>query len=86
MNSAVFIALAAGVDETQMAISSTGYYLAGNIGALIGASVASNILVATLKSGLENALRGVEGGDEVRIFCSAMSVFRAVRLIVCFRR
>ncbi|CAF9927241.1 MAG: hypothetical protein HETSPECPRED_006524 [Heterodermia speciosa] len=65
MNSAVFIALAAGVDETQMAISSTGYYLAGNIGALIGASVASNILVATLKSGLENALRGVEGGDEV---------------------
>ena len=65
MNSTVFIALAAGVDETQMAIASTGFYLAGNIGALIAASAASNVLIVTLRQGLEKALQGVEGRDMV---------------------
>ena len=63
----MFIALAAGVDETQMAIASTGFYLAGNIGALIAASAASNVLVGTLRQGLETALQGFEGRDMVGI-------------------
>ena len=67
MNSTVFIALAAGVDEAQMAIASTGFYLAGNIGALIAASAASNVLILTLRQGLEKALQGVEGRDMVGI-------------------
>ncbi|KAL8788409.1 MAG: hypothetical protein Q9195_007288 [Heterodermia aff. obscurata] len=65
LNSTAFIALAAGVDETQMAIASTGFYLAGNIGALVGASVASKILVATLRLGLARALRGVDDRDMI---------------------
>lgn len=67
MNSTVFIALAAGVEEAQIAIASTGYYLAGNIGALIGASATSNILVLTLRPGLEKALEGIEERDVVRM-------------------
>ena len=65
MNSTMFIALAAGVDESQMAIASAGFYLAGNLGALIVPGAASNILVVTLRQGLEQALKGVEERDIV---------------------
>ncbi|KAL8819712.1 MAG: hypothetical protein Q9191_007671 [Dirinaria sp. TL-2023a] len=61
-----FVAIAAGVDESQMAIASTGLYLSGNMGMLIGASLASNILLSTLRLGLEAELKGFPDRDIVR--------------------
>ena len=84
MNSTLFVALAAGVDETQMAIASTGFYLAGNIGALIVPSAASNILYVTLRQGLKEALKGVEGQDEVGI-AFRWGCIHGVWLIVIFQ-
>ena len=63
--STTFVYLAAGVDDSQMAIASTGLYLSANIGTLVGASLTNNILQTTLKAGLEQKLRGWEGGMEV---------------------
>ncbi len=53
-----FVALAAGVDETQMAIAGTGLYLSVNLGGLVGAGLASKVQLAGLKSGLEVGLEG----------------------------
>lgn len=52
-----FVALAAGVDEAQMAIASTGLYLSANIGGLVGTSLASGVLQATLRTGLDTELK-----------------------------
>ena len=65
MTSTTFVYLAAGVDDSQMAIASTGLYLSANIGMLVGASLMNNILQTTLKAGLERNLRGWDGGMEV---------------------
>lgn len=54
-----FVALAAGVEEAQMAIASTGLYLSQNIGGLVGASLASNVLQASLRTGLDSGLKNV---------------------------
>ncbi|KAL8820050.1 MAG: hypothetical protein Q9223_001656 [Gallowayella weberi] len=56
--STTFVYLAAGVGESEMAIASTGLYLSNNIGTLVGASLTSNILQTTLRSGLESGLDG----------------------------
>lgn len=58
MLATTFVALAAGVDEAQMAIASTGLYLSANIGSLVGASLASNVLQASLSTGLDAGLKG----------------------------
>lgn len=55
-----FVALAAGVDEARMAIASTDLYLSMNIGGLIGASLASNVLQASLRTGLDSGLKNVQ--------------------------
>ena len=52
-----FVALHAGVDETQMAIASTGLFLSANIGGLVGTSLASGVLQATLRTGLDTRLK-----------------------------
>lgn len=54
-----FVALAAGVDESQMAISSTGLYLSAYLGGLVGLSLTSNILQASLRNGLDAGLSDV---------------------------
>lgn len=56
MLSTTFVAIAAGVDESQMAIASTGIYLSASIGVLVGASLASNILLTSLRQGLSEEL------------------------------
>ena len=61
-----FVAIAAGVNESQMAIASTGLYLSGGIGMLIGTSLASNILLSTLRPELE---RGLEGYGDRDLAC-----------------
>lgn len=66
VQSTAFIAIAAGVDDSQMAIASNGMYLSANIGSLVGASVASNILLTSLHRGLSQNLTGFEDWTTVR--------------------
>lgn len=54
-----FVSLAAGVDETQMAIASAGFYQSANIGGLVGASLASSVLQTSLKIALNRELKGI---------------------------
>ncbi|KAL8669469.1 MAG: hypothetical protein Q9168_005942 [Polycauliona sp. 1 TL-2023] len=65
LSSTTFVALAAGIEESQMAIAGTGWYLCNNIGMLVGASLASNVMLTTLKSELRDRLRGWEDGEVV---------------------
>ena len=60
-----FIGLAAGVEESQMAIASTGLFLCGSLGMLTGMSVASKIMQASLRKGLKRALVGFDGREVV---------------------
>lgn len=60
-----FVGLTAGVEERQMAIAGTGLYLSGNLGMLIGVSLASKIMQASLRKGLQKALMGFDGREVV---------------------
>lgn len=71
IGSSLFVYLAAGVDESQMAIASTGLYLGQNIGALLGVSLASNVLFNVLRSALGTRLVGFPDKDMVRRSFSA---------------
>ena len=62
-----FIGLAAGVDESEMAIASTGLYLSVNIGSLVGASLASTVLQTSLRKGLDKGLKGFANRESVRL-------------------
>ena len=61
-----FVSIAAGVDESQMAIASTGLYLSVNIGSLIGASLASTVLQTSLRKELGQKLEGFSDQENVR--------------------
>ena len=69
-----FVALAAGVEEQQMAIASSGLYLCMNLGGVVGISLASNVFQATLRHGLGNGLKDFPHGREVRASASARVV------------
>lgn len=73
ISSSLFVYLAAGVDESQMAIASSGLYLGQNVGALLGVSLASNVLFNVLRSGLERRLEGFPDKDIVRCSFPALS-------------
>ncbi|MCJ1236560.1 hypothetical protein MMC14_004541 [Varicellaria rhodocarpa] len=60
-----FISLTAGVDESEMAIASTGLFLSANVGSLIGTSLASNVLRMSLRKGLDKRLRGFADRDSI---------------------
>lgn len=60
-----FVALAAGVDDAQMAIAGTGIYLSVNIGGLVGTSLASNVLHTTLETGLYTGLKDIPNRQTV---------------------
>ena len=62
-----FVGLAAGVDESEIAIASTGLYLSVNVGSLIGASLASTVLQTSLRNGLDEGLRGFANRESVRL-------------------
>lgn len=66
VSSSCFVGLAAGVKEEDVAIASSGIYLFFNIGAIAGSSAGSAVYQTSLRTGLESALQGVEGGNEVR--------------------
>lgn len=75
IGSSLFVYLAAGVDESQMAIASTGLYLGQNIGALLGVSLASNVLFNVLRSELEARLDGFPDKDTVcRSFSAQLGI------------
>ncbi|KAF2099452.1 MFS general substrate transporter [Rhizodiscina lignyota] len=64
-NSAVFVDLAATVDESEIAIASSGLYLSTNIGAVGGVSVASAIFGNSLKTRLADLLSNWPDGQKV---------------------
>lgn len=77
--STTFVCLAAGVEETQMAIASTGLYLSANIGALMGASMASSVVQTSLRKGLEQGLKNFPAREQVRFFGPFLSNFATYR-------
>ncbi|CAK7233854.1 hypothetical protein SBRCBS47491_008752 [Sporothrix bragantina] len=77
-HSAVFVGLAAGVAEDEMAVAGSGLYLSGNIGAVAGMSAASALFQAMLRSGLtqrvaENADLGLNPETAAEIIRQALS-------------
>lgn len=68
LSSSAFVGLAAGVEEEGIAITTSGMFLAFNIGSIAGISGGSAVLQNVLRSSLGSALNGVDGGDEVRPF------------------
>lgn len=69
-HSSVFVALAAGVGEKEMAIAGSGLYLCGSIGAVAGMSAASAAFQTTLRVALEKALdrSDIPNGREVSTY------------------
>ena len=65
MNSAVFVELAASVDDSEIAIASSALYLSFNIGSVVGVTAASTIFGSSLKSRLEDLLSSWPDGQDV---------------------
>jgi hypothetical protein len=63
--SALFVDLAAGVTESEMAIASSGLYLFASIGAVAGVTTANSMFAAALKQSLETALSDWPNGHKV---------------------
>ncbi|MCJ1470008.1 hypothetical protein MMC07_008653 [Pseudocyphellaria aurata] len=70
--STTFVYLAAGVEESQMAISSTGLYLSANLGTLMGVSLASSVLQTSLRKVLKHSLKDFADQTNVSSSCSYM--------------
>ena len=65
LSSSAFVGFAAGMREEDQSVTTSCMFLAFNIGSIAGVSGGSAVLQNVLKGGLENALSGVPGGDEV---------------------
>lgn len=70
LSSSAFVGLAAGVSEEAIAVTTSGMFLAFNIGGIAGVSGGSAVLQNVLRSSLGRALNGVDGGEEVRFLHS----------------
>lgn len=64
-NSAVFVALTAGVDKESIAIAASGLYLSSNVGAVTGVSAAGAIFQNALRWRLDRILSRESDGVEV---------------------
>ncbi|KAF2217754.1 hypothetical protein CERZMDRAFT_108408 [Cercospora zeae-maydis SCOH1-5] len=64
-SSSMFVALAAGVAEDDLAITASGLFLFFNMGAVAGASAGGAIYQGALRTGLRAALDGVPDGAEI---------------------
>lgn len=71
--STTFVCLAAGVEESQMAIASTGLYLSVNIGTLMGTSLASSVLQTSLRKGLNQGLKDFPDQENVSYLGSCIT-------------
>jgi predicted MFS family arabinose efflux permease len=67
ISSSAFVGLAAGVEEEAIAVTTSGMFLAFNIGSIAGVSSGSAVLQNVLRSSLGTALGGVDGGEEVQM-------------------
>ena len=65
LSSSAFVGLAAGMREEDQAVTTSGMFLAFNIGSIAGVSGGSAVLQDVLKGSLERTLRDVPGGEEV---------------------
>jgi predicted MFS family arabinose efflux permease len=65
MNSALFVDLAASVDESEIAIASSALYLSLNIGSVFGVTAASAVFGTSLKTKLAELLSSWPNGQEV---------------------
>ncbi|EME79349.1 uncharacterized protein MYCFIDRAFT_190289 [Pseudocercospora fijiensis CIRAD86] len=65
VSSSVFVGLAAGVREEDMALTASGLYLFFNLGAIAGASAGAAVYQTSLRTGLAHALSGVQNGAEI---------------------
>lgn len=63
--SSVFVGLAARADESQLATLTTVFFLSSNIGAIIGASLASSVLEVSLRHQLIHSLQGIPDRGKV---------------------
>lgn len=64
--SAVFVGLAASVEESEMAIASSGLYLSSNVGSVAGVTASSAIFSNSLKSKLDELLASWPQGHKVK--------------------
>ncbi|KAI8663416.1 MFS domain-containing protein [Fusarium keratoplasticum] len=65
IQSTTFVHLAASLDRSEIAIAGASWFLAQNIGVLMGASISTATINYALRHGLETLLRGVESRDEI---------------------
>lgn len=65
IQSTTFVHLAASLERSEIAIAGASWFLAQNIGVLMGASISTATINYALRHGLERLLRGIEGRDEV---------------------
>lgn len=66
LSSSAFVGLAAGVDEEDFAVTTSGMFLAFNTGMIAGVSSGSAVFQDMLRVSLGRVLEGVVGGEEVR--------------------
>lgn len=69
-HSALFVALAAGVGEQDMAIAGSGLYLCGSVGAVSGMCAASALFQSALGSALNQALDTGEIPNSKEVSCT----------------
>lgn len=65
LQSTTFIHLAASLGHSEIAIAGASWFLAQNIGVLVGASFSTSIINYVLEFKLRQALEGLEDKDEV---------------------
>ncbi|RMJ17737.1 hypothetical protein CDV36_002563 [Fusarium kuroshium] len=65
IQSTTFVHLAASLDRSEIAIAGASWFLAQNIGVLMGASISTAMINYALRHGLETLLNGIEGRDEI---------------------
>lgn len=65
LQSTTFIHLAASLDHSEIAIASASWFLAQNIGVLVGASFSTATINYVLGVSLDGALEGIKDKDEV---------------------
>ncbi|KAH6684913.1 major facilitator superfamily domain-containing protein [Plectosphaerella plurivora] len=65
IQSSTFVHLAASLEKSEIAIAGASWFLAQNIGALLGASISTAAITFVLRNALEKALRGLPDADEI---------------------
>jgi predicted MFS family arabinose efflux permease len=70
MQSVTFVHLAASVSHDEVPIAGTSWFLAQNIGALVGASITTSLINRVLRASLQAVLAGEPNAGWVRVFGS----------------